>query len=110
MRSGMDDVQQLELETLDWVHWFAEGRLHSHCDDVPPAGFEAASYPAQQTTRPGWKRKPQSPSEPAQLSSHRSRRRVGASLGVLSATTESWSGCQRVDPLVARVARGGPRR
>ena len=44
-----DDVDQLELETLSWVHWFNEHRLHSHCDDIPPAEFEAAFYAAQQT-------------------------------------------------------------
>lgn len=48
-----DDVDQLELETLSWVHWFNEHRLHSHCDDVPPAEFEAAFYAAQQTTPTG---------------------------------------------------------
>ena len=48
-----DDVGQLELETLSWVHWFNEHRLHSHCDDAPPAEFEAAFYAAQQTTPTG---------------------------------------------------------
>ena len=43
-----DDVDQLELETLSWVHWFNEHRLHGYCDDVPPAEFEAAFYAAQQ--------------------------------------------------------------
>lgn len=48
-----DDVDQLELETLAWVHWFNEDRLHSHCDDVPPAEFEAAFYAAQQASPTG---------------------------------------------------------
>jgi putative transposase len=48
-----DDVDQLELETLTWVHWFNEHRLHSHCHDVPPAEFEAAFYAAQQTDPAG---------------------------------------------------------
>ena len=48
-----DDVDQLELETLSWVHWFNEHRLHSHCADVPPAEFEAAFYAAQQTDPAG---------------------------------------------------------
>ena len=43
-----DDVDELELATLSWVHWFNEHRLHGHCDDVPPAEFEAAFYAAQQ--------------------------------------------------------------
>ncbi|HAS09811.1 MAG TPA: IS3 family transposase [Acidimicrobiaceae bacterium] len=48
-----DDVDQLELETLSWVHWFNEHRLHGHCDDVPPAEFEAAFYAAQQPSPTG---------------------------------------------------------
>jgi putative transposase len=48
-----DDVDQLELETLSWVHWFNEDRLHGHCDDVPPAEFEAAFYAAQQAAPTG---------------------------------------------------------
>lgn len=44
------DVDELELATLSWVHWFNEQRLHSHCDDVPPAEFEATHYAAKQAT------------------------------------------------------------
>lgn len=47
--TGWDDVDELELATLSWVHWFNEHRLHGHCGDVPPAEFEAAFYAAQQT-------------------------------------------------------------
>ena len=48
--AGWDDVDQLELETLSWVHWFNHDRLHSHCNDVPPAEFETAYYDQQQTS------------------------------------------------------------
>jgi putative transposase len=48
-----DDVDELELATLSWVHWFNADRLHGHCDDVPPAEFEAAFYAAQQTAPTG---------------------------------------------------------
>jgi putative transposase len=51
--SGWDDVDQLELETLSWVHWYNHDRLHSHCHDVPPAEFEAAFYAAQQPSPAG---------------------------------------------------------
>ena len=44
-----DDVDELELATLSWVHWFNEDRLHSHCKDVPPAEFEAAWHDAART-------------------------------------------------------------
>ena len=47
--SPWDDVDELELATLSWVHWFNQDRLHSHCNDVPPAEFETAFYAAQQT-------------------------------------------------------------
>ena len=47
--SGWDGVDELELATLSWVHWFNEHRLHGHCDDTPPAEFETAFYAAQQT-------------------------------------------------------------
>jgi putative transposase len=46
--TGWDDVEQLELATLSWVHWFNEQRLHSWCGDIPPTEFEAAFYAAQQ--------------------------------------------------------------
>jgi putative transposase len=48
-----DDVDELELATLSWVHWFNEQRLHGHCGDIPPAEFEAAHYAAQQTAPTG---------------------------------------------------------
>ena len=48
-----DDVDELELATLGWVHWFNADRLHSHCSDVPPDEFEAAFYAAQQTAPTG---------------------------------------------------------
>jgi len=51
--TGWDGVDELELATLGWVHWFNEQRLHGHCDDVPPAEFEAAFYAAQQTDPTG---------------------------------------------------------
>jgi putative transposase len=47
------DVDELELATLSWVHWFNEQRLHSHCGDTPPTEFEAAFYAAQQTDPAG---------------------------------------------------------
>jgi putative transposase len=48
-----EDVDELELATLSWVHWFNHERLHSHCHDVPPAEFEAAFYAAQQASPTG---------------------------------------------------------
>ncbi len=35
-------VEDLELATLSWVHWFNEARLHSSIGYLPPIEFEAA--------------------------------------------------------------------
>ena len=48
-----DDVDQVELATLEWVHWYNEHRLHSYCGDIPPAEYESAHYADQQATPAG---------------------------------------------------------
>ena len=48
-----EGVDELELATLSWVHWFNTDRLHGHCGDVPPDEFEAAHYAAHQTAPTG---------------------------------------------------------
>ncbi|MCM0620914.1 integrase core domain-containing protein, partial [Nocardioides bruguierae] len=42
-------VEDVELETLSWVHWHNNDRLHGYLDDVPPAEFEATFYAATRT-------------------------------------------------------------
>src|SRR5919106_4011172 len=37
-------VDELELATLSWVHWFNEQRMHSAIGYVPPAEFEQHYY------------------------------------------------------------------
>lgn len=51
--TGWEDVNQLELETLSWVHWFNEQRLHSHCGDVPPSESKQRSTLPNSPTPPG---------------------------------------------------------
>ena len=41
------NVDEVELATLGWVHWFNTTRLHEALGDVPPAEFEA-DYRQQQ--------------------------------------------------------------
>jgi putative transposase len=42
------NVDDVELATLAWVHWYNTERLHGYLNDVPPSEFEAA-YAAPQT-------------------------------------------------------------
>ena len=43
-------VDDVELATLAWVHWFNNTRLHGTLGDIPPAEFEAAHYAQLATT------------------------------------------------------------
>lgn len=56
---GVDD---LELATLSWVHWFNQTRLHSSIGHVPPLEHEAAYHYRSNAT-------PQQPL-PGELSLH----------------------------------------
>ena len=33
-------IEDVELATLAWVHWFNTQRLHGYLDDIPPAEYE----------------------------------------------------------------------
>ena len=41
MQAPWRTVEDVELATLSWVHWWNTQRLHSAIGDVPPAEFEA---------------------------------------------------------------------
>lgn len=43
-RGPWRDVDQVELATLQWVHWFNNDRLHGELGYIPPAEFEQAHY------------------------------------------------------------------
>jgi putative transposase len=38
------DVEHVELETLTWVDWFNNRRLHTSCADLTPAEYEQVHY------------------------------------------------------------------
>jgi putative transposase len=46
---GVDDV---ELATLGWVHWFNNERLHGTLNDIPPVEFEAVYDQQAETSQP----------------------------------------------------------
>ena len=41
--------RHVELETLAWVDWFNQRRLHSELGDIPPAEFEHDYYARTRT-------------------------------------------------------------
>ncbi len=43
-RGPWRSVDDVELATLEWVHWWNHGRLHSTCNYLPPAEYEALYY------------------------------------------------------------------
>ncbi len=51
-RGPWRNVDDVELATLGWVHWFNTTRLHGALGDVPPAEFEAAYYRRLETSEP----------------------------------------------------------
>jgi Integrase core domain len=51
--NGWEDVDELELATLSWAHWFNHERLHGHCDHVPPRSSKQRSTLPNRPTPPG---------------------------------------------------------
>ena len=43
-------IEDVELTTLSWVHWFNTQRLHGYLGDVPPAEYEEA-YDAERSIK-----------------------------------------------------------
>jgi putative transposase len=48
MRGPWRNVDDVELATLSWVHWWNTTHLQSAIGDIPPDEFEAAHYAQQQ--------------------------------------------------------------
>jgi transposase InsO family protein len=43
-------LEHVEFEVLEWVDWYNRERLHTWCDDTPPAEYEMNHYAAQDPT------------------------------------------------------------
>ena len=46
-------IEEVELATAKWVHWFNHHRLYQYCGDIPPAEMEAAHYAHHQRPAAG---------------------------------------------------------
>ena len=49
-QSPWRSIQDVELATLGWIHWYNTQRIHSYLNDVPPTEFED-TYHAQQQAK-----------------------------------------------------------
>ncbi len=45
-------IEDVELATLSWVHWYNTQRLHGYLNDVPPAEYEAVYDAERSNTLP----------------------------------------------------------
>lgn len=43
-------IEEVELATLGWVHWYNTERIHGYLNDTPPAEFED-TYHAKEADR-----------------------------------------------------------
>ena len=46
-------IEDVEVATAGWVHWFNHRRLYEYCGDIPPVELETAYY-AQQRRPAAW--------------------------------------------------------
>jgi len=46
-------IEDVELATAKWVHWFNHRRLYEYCGDIPPVELETAHYAQHQRPAAG---------------------------------------------------------
>ena len=46
-------IEDVELATAKWVHWFNHRRLYEYCGDIPPVDLETAYYAQHQRPAAG---------------------------------------------------------
>jgi putative transposase len=45
-------IEEVELATLSWVHWYNTQRIHGYLDDVPPAEYEGTYHAERSGKQP----------------------------------------------------------
>ncbi len=45
-------VEEVELATLSWVHWYNTQRIHGYLDNIPPAEYEDAYHTERSDKQP----------------------------------------------------------
>jgi putative transposase len=46
-------IEEVELATAEWVHWFNHRRLYEYCGDIPPVELETAYYAQHRSAAAG---------------------------------------------------------
>ena len=46
-------IEEVELATAEWVHWFNLRRLYEYCGDIPPVELETAYYDQHRSAAAG---------------------------------------------------------
>ena len=64
-------IEDVELATLGWVHWYNSERLHGYLDDVPPVEYEEAHQAQFATSAQIGNQKNESPSNPGRFTEGR---------------------------------------
>jgi putative transposase len=52
-RKPWRSIEEVELATAEWVHWFNHSRLFEYCGDIPPIELETAYYAQHQRPAAG---------------------------------------------------------
>lgn len=52
-RKPWRSIEEVELATAEWVHWFNHSRLYEYCGDIPPIELETAYYAQHQRPAAG---------------------------------------------------------
>ncbi len=65
-------IEDVELATLSWGHWFNTQRIHSHLNDIPPADCEDAYHAERSIKQRVESQQNESPTRPERSSKARS--------------------------------------
>jgi putative transposase len=52
-RKPWRSIEDVEVATAAWVHWFNHHRLYEYCGDIPPIELETADYAQQRRPAAG---------------------------------------------------------
>ena len=91
--------QDVELATLEWVHWWNNQRIHGYLNDVPPVEYEATWRTQQTQEAPARIQVTEPPKNPGRIISSSKSKAPPGHVGLDSAV---WHVLQRFGALPFR--------